>query len=107
MRTVFADTFYWFGFASRSDPWHTRVLQVKAQLDSVHLVTTDEVLIEFLASMSGGGAFLRQIAVELVDSILADKTVQVLPQTRASFLRGLDLYARRSDKEYSLWIVSP
>ena len=25
-----------------------------------------------------------------------------MPQTRESFLRGLDLYAKRSDKEYSL-----
>jgi predicted nucleic acid-binding protein len=33
---------------------------------------------------------------------LRDSGVQVIAQTRASFLRGLDLYASRPDKGYSL-----
>lgn len=35
-------------------------------------------------------------------AILSDPNVTVLPQSRASFLGGLALYEKRSDKGYSL-----
>ena len=39
---------------------------------AAHLVTTDEVLTEFLAAVAGGGTFLRQRAAAIVRAILAD-----------------------------------
>ena len=64
--------------------------------------TTEEVLTEFLAALSSGGPQMRQRAVEIVEDILADPTVEVAPQSHGSFLAGLRLYARRPDKQYSL-----
>ena len=66
------------------------------------LLTTDEVLTEFLTALSKGGENLRRQAARMVRAILANPNVKVLPQSRDSFLRGVDLYEQRLDKEYSL-----
>jgi predicted nucleic acid-binding protein len=65
-------------------------------------VTTDEVLGEFLNALSGGGRTLRSKAVEMVQAIMANPNVTVIPQSRASFRKAVDLYGSRPDKHYSL-----
>ncbi|HZL37310.1 MAG TPA: PIN domain-containing protein [Tepidisphaeraceae bacterium] len=102
MRTVFADSFYWISLANPNDDWHETVQAVSRALGMVRLVTTDEVLNEFLAFYSGYGPFWRAQAVRLVKSIVANPGVQVIPQTRSSFEQALRLYDSRLDKEYSL-----
>jgi predicted nucleic acid-binding protein len=52
--------------------------------------------------MSGGGALLRQKAVQTVRLLLTDADVTVVEQSRETFLRALDRYAERDDKKYSL-----
>ena len=37
----------------------------------------------------------------MVRYILNEPTIEVIPQTRESFLSGLELYEKRPDKEYS------
>jgi predicted nucleic acid-binding protein len=37
-----------------------------------------------------------------VRSLLVDPAIRVIPQSRTSFLAGLELYAERPDKGYSL-----
>ena len=66
------------------------------------MITTDEVLTEFLAALSASGPNLRRQAAKMVRAILSNPRVTVLPQTRDTFLRGLELYLKRGDKEYSL-----
>lgn len=102
MKTVFADTLYWYGLANPRDTWHSPVLQARATLGEVHLLTTQEVLTEFLAAMSGGGAHWRQVAVALVATFASDASVTVLPQSSLSFAQGVELYGQRLDKAYSL-----
>jgi predicted nucleic acid-binding protein len=65
------------------------------------LVTTDEVLTEVLAFTSSDPD-LRKEASRAVRRILTAGKVRVLPQSRESFLDGLDLYEARPDKGYSL-----
>ncbi len=101
MTSVFADTFYWYGLANRRDQWHSRVLRVRYELGDRSLVTTDEVLTEFLAAMSGD-VFLRAAGSLLVSAILIDPIITVLPQSHASFIEGLEFYKNRPDKGYSL-----
>lgn len=67
-----------------------------------HPSNADEVLVEFLAALSKGGENLRANAVKIVRTILQSADVSVLPQTRDSFLRGVELYENRADKQYSL-----
>jgi len=102
MKSVFADTHYWIALAIPTDEWHPRAKEVTKSLGAALIVTTDEVLVEFLNYLSGYGAGLRSAGVKLVRSVIENPNVQVVPQTRDSFLRGLELYASRSDKEYSL-----
>lgn len=45
---------------------------------------------------------MRQTGVEVVHAIVNDEDTRVPPQTHASFLRGVDLYSRRPDRDYSL-----
>jgi len=66
------------------------------------MITTDEVLTEFLAALSASGLNLRRQAAKMVRAILSNPRVTVLPQTRETFLRRLELYQKRGDKEYSL-----
>jgi predicted nucleic acid-binding protein len=66
------------------------------------MLTTDEVLTEFLAAMSQGGSAVRGAAVKIVREMLVDPNVDVIPQSRDSFVRALNRYALRQDKQYSL-----
>ena len=97
MRAVFADTFYWIALTVPTEPSHRQANQFKQSI-----VTTDEVLSEYLTFFSGSSAYLRQEAGMIVFDILRDPGIRVIPQSRETFLAGLDLYHARPDKGYSL-----
>lgn len=100
MRTVFADTLYWIAIFLPNDPWSDAAKAV--ELRDARLVTTEEVLSEFLTGVAGFGDHIRRLACELVRNILDSPEIDVLPQSHASFQGGLALYERRPDKTYSL-----
>lgn len=102
MKKVFADSHYWIAIANPRDPWAGAAKAAKARMGRVQIVTTDEVLNEFLTGMSKGGSALRQGAVRMVRAILQNANVQVVAQSRESFLRALERYEARADKKYSL-----
>lgn len=102
MRLVFADTFYWAALVNPRDEWHQRVKAISHTLAQTRLITTDEVLIEFLNFFSSYGTYLKNSAVLRVRDIMQNSRTQVIPQTRGSFLAGLALYGQRIDKGYSL-----
>ncbi len=102
MKEVFADTLYWVAIVNPGDPYANAAKQAEEDLGEFITVTTDEVLAEFLTSLSKGGAVLRKIAAKMVHEILNNPNVKVVPQSRDSFLKGLALYKNRNDKQYSL-----
>ncbi len=102
MMPVFADTLYWVASITPGDTWHAPTLRAVAALGLVHLVTTEEVLVEFLSAYAGRGEYLRREALKTVRAILTNVHVTVRPQTHQSFMTGLDFYASRADKAYSL-----
>jgi len=102
MKSVFADSLYWIAIAKPGDPWAAAAKSAKGLLGEVRTVTTDEVLTEFLAALGASGPSLRQQAAKIVRAIISSPDVKVIPQSRSSFLRGLQLYEQREDKEYSL-----
>jgi hypothetical protein len=59
------------------------------------------VLAEFLTALGSSGQKLREQAGKMVRAIIANPNVKVIPQSRDSFLRGLDLFESRGDKSYS------
>ena len=102
MKEVFVDTLYWVAIANPSDQWHEAAKSAKSALGGVKLVTTDEVLIEFLSFLSKYGELLRVQGAKIVRAILNNASVSVVPQSRQSFLTALQFYEDRKDKQYSL-----
>jgi uncharacterized protein len=45
---LFADTFYWIALADSNDSAHRRALEITAERTTSSIVTTDEVLTEYL-----------------------------------------------------------
>lgn len=99
---VFADTLYWIAMARPGDSWAAAARSVRATVSDARLVTTDEVLSEFLTALGGGGVEIRQSAVQMVRAILVSTDVRVVSQSRESFLVGLAQYEGRADKSYSM-----
>jgi predicted nucleic acid-binding protein len=102
VRTVFADTLYWVASLTLGDPWHAATLRAVASLGQFHVVTTEEVLDEFLTAYAGRGEFLRRQAAKAVRAAMGNPHVTVRSQSHQSFLAGLALYESRADKAYSL-----
>ena len=102
MKAVFADTAYWVAIFRPGDPWRFYAIQARETIRSARLVTTDEVLIEFLAALSAAGTQMRLEAAGFVRDLLSHPDIHVFPQSRETFLAGLALYEARPDKNYSL-----
>ncbi len=102
MKAVFADTFYWAALTSIEDDAHARAVEFSRSLQMDSVVTTDEVLDEYLAYFSGARPSVRVLAGNTVSDFLRNSGILVVPQSRDLFLAGLELYLARPDKGYSL-----
>jgi predicted nucleic acid-binding protein len=98
---IFADTFYWIALANPADASHHAARAFDFTNPEAALVTTDEVLSEFLNYFADAGERKRGIVVGMFEEAMKHVSIEILPQTRQSLLRGLDLYKARSDKSYS------
>ncbi len=101
MRKVFADTLYWVAIVKPNDPYASAAKAAHQAIQPCIIVTTDEVLYEFVTALARG-ATLRARAVQIVRRLLDQANVKVIMQSRSSFLRALERFAARPDKEYSL-----
>ena len=100
MQEYFADAWFFIAIADRFDQHNAAARRLEAYLGRHPVVTHDAVLSEVLAYFSGAGAFSRRKAVAVARDALRD--FRVTPADRDLFGAGLDLYARRVDKAYSL-----
>jgi predicted nucleic acid-binding protein len=101
MRAVFADTFYWVALTSPDDTRHRDAIAFDKVLANATIFTTDEVLVEFMTFFSTD-PWQRGRAAATVRRLIIDPAIRVIPQSRGSFLAGLDLYQSRPGKGYSL-----
>ena len=92
-----ADTFYWIALSLPGDAAYARAQQVTGDI-----VTTEEVLIEYLTFFSAASEYLRRGVAANVEAMLCDPGVRVIPQSHDSFLAGFELYRERPDKGYSM-----
>jgi uncharacterized protein len=102
MTALFADTFYWIALADFADSAHKRALTLTSERLASLIVTTDEVLAEYLTFFATATEPMRRKAFTNTQRILENPGVHVVPQSRESFLSGLRLYGARPDKDYSL-----
>lgn len=99
MKTVFADSFYYLAMLNPDDAAHVRALQVSQHVEG-RVVTTAWVLTEVgdaLAAPAHRPGFLQLLA-----ALRDDPEVTIVPAQQELFEAGIDLYSRRSDKEWSL-----
>jgi len=101
MKPVFADSLYWIAITYVRDQWHRQAIKASQRTQRAEIVTTEEVLTEFLAAFRYDRV-LRQAATASIERMGNNPKVTVLEQSHQSFLDGLVLYKDRPDKEYSL-----
>ena len=99
---VFLDTSYFVALVNLDDRYHSTAMATKDQLlgDSTTCVTTEYILVELLDGLSR--LRFRALGLAMVDEILADSTLEVVPAGERLFEQGLQLYRDRLDKEWGL-----
>lgn len=99
MRTVFADSFYFFALVNERDPAHPRALKF-LQSYKGRLVTTGWVLTELadgLANPTNRSSFLT-----MLNLLRAEPNVRIVDCSASLQDSGIELYADRLDKHWSL-----
>lgn len=99
MSPCFADASYYIALLSQEDDAHERTVAVTESLDR-HVVSTVWVLAELGGRLASPPD--RQAFVDLVAQLLRDPDVTIVPAEQRLFDAGLELYARRPDKQWSL-----
>ena len=85
MRRVFADTLYWLAIFLPGDSWAAAARS--ADVSEALLITTEEVLTEFLAEVSSHGDH-RRLACRLVRAILNDSEIEVISESLSARTNG-------------------
>ncbi len=102
MDEVFADAFYWIALANPADQWHDAVKQFDKANPNASLVTTEEVLTEFLNFYAEAGMYRRRIVGAMCEQVLLHPNITVVSAAHESFSHGFELYRQREDKGHSL-----
>jgi predicted nucleic acid-binding protein len=100
MKTVFADTFYFLAQLNPSDQAHGKAVAFTSG-HPVGMVTTEWVLTE----LADGLARSRRGRLEFMGTLAdlqADANVAIVPCGHGLLAEGVQLYASRPDKEWSL-----
>ncbi len=84
-----------------ADPYYGNVMARRDEIMDVSILTTDAVLSELLTFFAADRR-LRERASRTVAALLQDPDIHVIPESRQTFLSGLELYRARPDKGYSL-----
>ena len=99
MNAVFADAYYYLALLSDSDAAHDRAVSLSRNL-STSIVTTAWVLTEVADALAAPP--LRFLFPAFYEHLCGNPHVTIVPPTAAVFERGIELYAHRSDKAWSL-----
>jgi predicted nucleic acid-binding protein len=99
---LFLDASYVIALAIARDEHHARALEIKAKIKSenMRLITTLAVAFEIGNALSGQK--YRTAASALLEALNNDRTIEVISVGEDLYQRGLELYRRRSDKDWSL-----
>lgn len=99
MNPVFADTFYFLALLRVDDAAHARALRLsRTRADPI--LTTVWVLTEVADALAMPG--MREGFPRLLATLRADPACTIVPSTQSLFDQGVDLYAARPDKSWSL-----
>lgn len=99
MTIRFADTFFFLAIGNPRDAAHARARAIVAT-DPGPIVTTAWVVTEVANSLSAPSD--RRSFLGLLQGLRSNPSAEIIPPGPDLFDRGLDLYARRPDKAWSL-----
>lgn len=101
-RTVFMDTAYLNARVNSRDQWHDAAERWERRIvaERLKLVTTEFVLVELADSLAS--VQFRTVAIETIAILRSSLTTEIIPTSTTLFDAGLDLYVRRSDKNWGL-----
>lgn len=99
MTPVFADASYYVALLSPRDQYHEAAVRISGGIHR-RVVVTEFVLIEVSSALASLES--RRQAIALWAHLQSDSSVLLVPASSELVAKGLDLYARRPDKEWSL-----
>jgi len=102
VKEVFADSLYWIALTNPRDQWYQQAADAKKRRSEARLVTTEDVLVEYLTYFGAYGSDVRRTAARVARVLLDRVDIEVVPHTTDAFLAGLKLYEARHDKSYSM-----
>ena len=102
MNELFVDTLHLVAIVNPKDQWHQKSVEVETATRNNDLLTTEDILTEFLNFYAEHGECMRMKVSAFVREILLDVRVKVIPRNETAFLEALELYESRLDKGYSL-----
>lgn len=101
MNEVFLDTSFAIALSSVTDQNHARAVELANQIEgnSIRLVTNQAILLEIGNALSKQK--YRAAAIQLLESLEADPSVEVVLLTNSLYL-AFNLFKQREDKEWGL-----
>lgn len=97
--SLFLDTAYILALLNSHDGFHLQARKLSSEID-VPLVTTEAILTEI------GNALAkpqwRELAVDTVNDLRADESVEIISVNSELFSRAFELYSSRMDKDWGL-----
>ena len=99
MNPVFADTSYFFALLNPKDQYHESAVRLSRQLTSP-VLTTQFVLLELGNAMQSPRS--RETYTRFVEHVGSSDRARVVPASDLLFQAGMQLFASRHDKEWSL-----
>lgn len=99
MNAVFADSFYFLAVLNKTDLHHRKAVELSKNFRG-GVITTEWVLAELADAFAA--SHLRQTAADFIRRLPTLPGFHIVPSETALFHRGLDLFASRPDKEWSL-----
>ena len=98
MNRLFCDTLYFTALINPKDQWHQSAVAIEPLVETLDLVTTEEVLTELLNFYSEFGQRMRFEVSVYVRQLLLNPKFEIIGRGEMSFLNALELYESRLDK---------
>ena len=99
MKPVFADTSYYVALLSAADQYHSSAVDWSEHLLG-RVVVTEYILVELASALCDPQD--RHLVEPFIKHLLGDSSTVFVPASKSLFQQGLDLYATRPDKKWSL-----
>jgi len=100
MRIVFADSYFFFSLANPNDPAHEKAVDFTRSYTG-RTMTTGWVITE-LGDGWSKPADRRETSLQILAELRSNPNAIIVPCTDELLQQGIDLFAQRADKEWTL-----